>query len=181
MPFNLKTLTFNHDLGAATTSALNIRRNKDLETALPEYDSAIPRSAQEQCAAYAIAPTRNQAVFVRCVFELPGGTGFQVKATGGGVLGDLDAKAVGPSGLGIVTVDFPLSHRNFTAIGRHDVSWQWWVRQQEIGRHTSELQSHVNLVCRLLLEKKKKKKCSRFSQKKKKETITKKSTNKYTW
>src|SRR5690242_20988297 len=26
----------------------------------------------------------------------------------------------------------------------------------EIGRHTSELQSHVNLVCRLLLEKKKK-------------------------
>src|SRR5690242_21420623 len=25
----------------------------------------------------------------------------------------------------------------------------------EIGRHTSELQSHVNLVCRLLLEKKK--------------------------
>src|SRR5438477_6981621 len=28
----------------------------------------------------------------------------------------------------------------------------------EIGRATSELQSHVNLVCRLLLEKKKKKK-----------------------
>src|SRR5438477_1976915 len=26
---------------------------------------------------------------------------------------------------------------------------------REIGRHTSELQSHVNLVCRLLLEKKK--------------------------
>src|SRR6266571_4118414 len=28
-------------------------------------------------------------------------------------------------------------------------------RSREIGRHTSELQSHVNLVCRLLLEKKK--------------------------
>src|SRR5438477_5670379 len=27
--------------------------------------------------------------------------------------------------------------------------------------HTSELQSHVNLVCRLLLEKKKKKKCTK--------------------
>src|SRR5690242_21365096 len=27
---------------------------------------------------------------------------------------------------------------------------------RKIGRHTSELQSHVNLVCRLLLEKKKK-------------------------
>src|SRR5690242_21303880 len=30
-----------------------------------------------------------------------------------------------------------------------------WTRSEE---HTSELQSHVNLVCRLLLEKKKKKK-----------------------
>src|SRR5438477_12922657 len=31
------------------------------------------------------------------------------------------------------------------------------VEITEIGKHTSELQSHVNLVCRLLLEKKKKK------------------------
>src|SRR5438477_4629335 len=31
-------------------------------------------------------------------------------------------------------------------------------RQQRSEEHTSELQSHVNLVCRLLLEKKKKKK-----------------------
>src|SRR5690242_21607928 len=29
------------------------------------------------------------------------------------------------------------------------------VDHEKIGRHTSELQSHVNLVCRLLLEKKK--------------------------
>src|SRR5690242_20970166 len=28
--------------------------------------------------------------------------------------------------------------------------------ERQIGKHTSELQSHVNLVCRLLLEKKKK-------------------------
>src|SRR6266480_4918106 len=34
--------------------------------------------------------------------------------------------------------------------------------------HTSELQSHVNLVCRLLLEKKKKKKIKKIKQKKKK-------------
>src|SRR6266571_9462406 len=31
--------------------------------------------------------------------------------------------------------------------------WRWPARSEE---HTSELQSHVNLVCRLLLEKKKK-------------------------
>src|SRR4051812_49591332 len=33
--------------------------------------------------------------------------------------------------------------------------------------HTSELQSHVNLVCRLLLEKKKKKKTSKHTQNRK--------------
>src|SRR5690242_21073569 len=36
-----------------------------------------------------------------------------------------------------------------------------WIRGSALARseeHTSELQSHVNLVCRLLLEKKKKKK-----------------------
>src|SRR5260370_11114362 len=41
-------------------------------------------------------------------------------------------------------------------------AWQW--RSEE---HTSELQSHLNLVCRLLLEKKKKKSekvdCDRFT------------------
>src|SRR5438477_1644622 len=34
-----------------------------------------------------------------------------------------------------------------------------WIERSE--EHTSELQSHVNLVCRLLLEKKKKKKKAR--------------------
>src|SRR5580698_10790919 len=40
--------------------------------------------------------------------------------------------------------------------------------------HTSELQSHVNLVCRLLLEKKKKKKNKINKKKKKKKKKTKK-------
>src|SRR5690242_21723474 len=44
-------------------------------------------------------------------------------------------------------------------------------RPPEIGKHTSELQSHVNLVCRLLLEKKKKKKKNKHQQKQKNEHI----------
>src|SRR6266480_990469 len=40
--------------------------------------------------------------------------------------------------------------------------------------HTSELQSHVNLVCRLLLEKKKKKKKKKKEKKKKKKKKKKK-------
>ena len=127
MPLSLKTITFNHDLAAATTSALNIRKNKDFETALPEFDSAIPRTAQDQCAAYSIATTRNQAVFVRCVFAMPTGApaNVEIRASDGGVLGVLDAVAVNIPGTGDVIVDFPLTHRAFSAIGRHDVTWQW--------------------------------------------------------
>src|SRR5438132_8486571 len=36
--------------------------------------------------------------------------------------------------------------------------WLPKLTRMEIGKHTSELQSHSDLVCRLLLEKKKKKK-----------------------
>ena len=131
MALTLRTITFNHDLSSATTSALNIRRNKDFESALPEYDSTIARPPQQQCAAYAIAAVRGQPVFVRCQFVLaPPATGsFQVKATGGGVLGRLDPVVVTFSGAGTITADFALAHRSFSAIGRHDVTWQWWARR----------------------------------------------------
>ena len=47
------------------------------------------------------------------------------------------------------------------------------AHKKEIGRDTSELQSHHDLVCRLLLEKKK-----THKKKKKKQSKTKKKTNK---
>src|SRR6266480_4999727 len=43
------------------------------------------------------------------------------------------------------------------------------IRTPRSEEHTSELQSHVNLVCRLLLEKKKKKKINLFFYNKKKQ------------
>src|SRR6266571_9210242 len=52
---------------------------------------------------------------------------------------------------------------------------KWWPRcrtpstmMPRSEEHTSELQSHVNLVCRLLLEKKKKKTNQKHTKKKKK-------------
>src|SRR5437667_6391742 len=48
------------------------------------------------------------------------------------------------------------------------------VRSEE---HTSELQSHHDLVCRLLLEKKKKKNKKKIREIKKEKTIKKKSNN----
>src|SRR5690242_21621064 len=49
----------------------------------------------------------------------------------------------------------PLPQRDRARRVRHPLSAGAQYRSEE---HTSELQSHVNLVCRLLLEKKKKKK-----------------------
>src|SRR5260370_25134033 len=58
--------------------------------------------------------------------------------------------------------------------GTEASSWRWTVRLDEktiksghlherSEEHTSELQSHLNLVCRLLLEKKKTKQCRHSS------------------
>ena len=44
------------------------------------------------------------------------------------------------------------------------------IKDEKIGEHTSELQSHHDLVCRLLLEKKKKNK--KYKKKKKKKQTT---------
>src|SRR5690242_21289758 len=57
----------------------------------------------------------------------------------------------------------PLPARTRSAIKKSDSS-RYDLRSEE---HTSELQSHVNLVCRLLLEKKKKKKKKQKIKKKK--------------
>src|SRR6266536_6125961 len=46
-----------------------------------------------------------------------------------------------------------------------------WSPVSRSEEHTSELQSRVDLVCRLLLEKKKKKRCPTRRSKKKKNTI----------
>src|SRR5436309_9899384 len=52
--------------------------------------------------------------------------------------------------------------RNETVVPPEDAVARF-AEHQEIGRHTSELQSRENLVCRLLLEKKKTHKADRFA------------------
>src|SRR5467141_1216639 len=58
-----------------------------------------------------------------------------------------------------------IAYRNGAGVRLSDVAEVEEGRSEE---HTSELQSHLNLVCRLLLEKKKKKKNTNISKKKKK-------------
>jgi hypothetical protein len=131
MPFALSTITFNHDMFSANTSSMNIRRNKDFEVPVPEYDSSIPRTPAESCAAYTMRETQGQNVFVRANFTLAPATGgiFEVRATGGGVLGALDPQTVMfVPGAGTQTADFPLAHRDFSRITQQDITWQWQYR-----------------------------------------------------
>lgn len=133
MALALKTVTFNHDPFSASTSALNIRRNKDFEVPVPEYDAAVPRTPAESCATYAKLETTAQPVFVRVELTRTGGGNphFEVRAQGGGLLGALDAQVVAfTGGTTSQTLDLPLSHRDFSRIAREDVTWQWQFREK---------------------------------------------------
>src|SRR5579864_9680664 len=57
-------------------------------------------------------------------------------------------------------------------IGFHQLLHEPWHSAFRSEEHTSELQSHVNLVCRLLLEKKKKNNSQHIPLKKKKKNTT---------
>lgn len=131
MLLELKTIAFNHDPLSAATSAMNIRRNKDFEVQVPEYDAAIPRTPAESCAAYARDQTKGQNVIVRVSFQIsaPANVSYEVRALGGGVLGALESQPVTfGGGTTAQTLDFPLTHRNFSQIQRQDVTWQWQFR-----------------------------------------------------
>ena len=133
MALQLKTITFNHDPLSASNSALNIRRNKDFEVPIPEYDAAIPRTPVESCAAYAKLETTGQNVIIRARLQIPSPTNvtYEVKASGGDVLGHLDpVQVVFSGGITDQTVDAPLSHRNFKQVGRTDIVWFWRYRRK---------------------------------------------------
>lgn len=139
MSLHLQSITFNHSLTSADTSALNIRKNKDYEILLPEYDTQgliVPTLTH---AAYAIRPTRGKRVFIRMVFSLSTPSmiepvSFTIKADGGGILGKLDPFTVTfASGQQLASLDIPLSHRTFEKVGLHDVTWDWWLETGIVG------------------------------------------------
>ncbi len=133
MSLQLTTITFNHDLFSASTSALNIRRNKDLDVFVPEYDVTVPRTPAESCAAYAKQETAGQNVLVRVEFTIaaPANVTYEVRALGGGILGGIDTSTVSFFGGGTrQTVDLPLMHRDFSRVARQDITWQWEFRPQ---------------------------------------------------
>jgi hypothetical protein len=127
MALELTSITFNHDPTSSSTSGMNIRRNKDFEVLVPEYEASVPRPPAESCAAYPIWGTKGQAVTIKVKFTIPApaDVSYEVRASGGGVAGHIDPVTVTFSGTAEVDVHLPLSHRDFERVGRHDITWRW--------------------------------------------------------
>lgn len=135
MSLELCTITFNHNFNDKTISALNIRRNKSEELwphPIPEYSTWVPRPAERSCAAYSLYNTKHKNVFIRVRFynNGPSNATFEVKATGGGIMGELDPIQLVFSGAPELEVDIPLSNRKFEEVGRHLITWHWVYRKK---------------------------------------------------
>lgn len=133
MVLQLESINFNLDTSSATNSAMNIRRNQDFEVPLPEYTKLTANLFEYNCAAYAIAETDGQVVNIRVQLATfaTASRVWEVKATGGGIMGPLDPIRVefAPEAT-LATVDIPLSYRDFSRVGVHQVTWEWFYRRQ---------------------------------------------------
>ncbi|HLF24653.1 MAG TPA: hypothetical protein VI565_12090 [Burkholderiales bacterium] len=95
-------------------------------TPIPEYVHGVPPVSHS--VAYASEATAGQATFVRVRFSRTAASpkSFMVRALDGGVLGAIarfkvDFKDTQNS----VEIDVPLAARDFSTVGRFDVSWKW--------------------------------------------------------
>jgi hypothetical protein len=128
MSLTLASITFNHDLQSSAQSALNLRRNKDFEVLLPEWPLTVGTSPTERPAAYAIADTFRQDVIVKAAISSTAAGDFEIRATGGGVLGAIAPTPLTIAANATTVVDAHLTQRRFDVVGRHDVQWQWSFR-----------------------------------------------------
>lgn len=137
MSLTLDSITFNHDPLSSARSALNIRRNKDFEVMLPEWPLPPGAMPRERPAAYSMSDTYKQNVIVKATVSASVAGDYEIRATGGGVLGEIETPAVSIAGGATVIVDVPLSRRRFNNVGRHDVQWQWSYRAVGAGNWTN--------------------------------------------
>jgi len=142
MTLQLVSIAFNYDQTSAANSAINIRRNRDYEIPIPEFSKETIWDFNYNCAAYAIAETLNETVYIQVEFATLPTTvrTYEVKATGGGIMGNLDPiQIVFENGAATETNLIPLTHRTFSKIGAYDITWEWsyriegsnsWIRLQ---------------------------------------------------
>lgn len=137
MSLTLVSITFNHDLQSSATSALNLRRNKDFEVLTPEWPLPVGSTPPERPAAYAMADTYLQDVIVSVALSSTMAGDFEIRATGGGVLGAIAPTVLNVAAGATIVVDAHLAQRRFDVVGRHDVLWQWSYRSVGAGSWTN--------------------------------------------
>ena len=142
MTLELSAIYFDHDKlptvcrpagSSPFTSAFHIRKNQDYEVSWPEYQKNILAENSASCAAYSIAETAGQPVFILAQFEdlSPANTIYEVKAEGGGVLGPLSLVPVAfRPGETSVRLRLSLSRRTFAQAGKYSATWSWYYRTQ---------------------------------------------------
>ena len=133
---NVDAIWFNHDSSSLTSDALNIRRSYANAVDLPEW-TAGKTLPEQSPAAYSIADTKGHSLTIKVRFTAPDPqtASAEVKAVGGGILGDLDPKTIHFTG-GRSTpefIEFALSHHAIGERGLHgitieDIEWQWMYR-----------------------------------------------------
>src|SRR5260370_42586521 len=103
-------------------------KKKEFEVPIPEYDSSIPRTPPQSCAAYANHETSGQTVVIRAHFQIPAAVNitYEVKASGGGILRHLEAgQEVFSGGIADQVVAISLPHRNLQKIERANITLHW--------------------------------------------------------
>jgi len=123
----VEAITFNHDPGAATHDALNIRRNANQTVHVPEWRRFISVNPEDSPAVYAIAATKGNPVTILVSLRStdPGMAFVEVR-----VEHHVKARAVnfvnGSTGaVAFELIDPPAAHGY---VGIRDVTWHWEYR-----------------------------------------------------
>jgi hypothetical protein len=163
MSILLEAITFNHDPNAATTDALNIRRNATQMVSLPEWQRGVSVNPEDSPAAYAIQETAGQTLTIHaqfrstdpaiqtaevraidpnlaqgCIYAILVSLGIIpfVRPAGANVLGEVRAHQVTflPSGeTGSVSFDLQNVQLVTAGVGVHTVTWHWQYRLSPSG------------------------------------------------
>ena len=120
----VETIQFNHDPGAATHDALNIRRDASASVTLPEWRRYACVSPEDSPAAYSVASTRNNPLTIWVTLSCTDPAVHQAEIR---VPGHVRERTVPfPPGQEVFElIDPPVAHGQ---AGARDVEWHWEYR-----------------------------------------------------
>jgi hypothetical protein len=123
----VEAITFNHDPGAATHDALNLRKNASEAVNLPEWRRFISVNPEDSPAAYAFGATKGNTVTIHVVLRStdPGMAFVEIR-----VEHHVAARAVNfvNGSTGVVAFELVDPPAEPGQVGIRDVTWHWEFR-----------------------------------------------------